>query len=65
MLWTLEVEVLDLPISNNFCIWTLKQFNNHSMLYKALEYDESVFLKHKFEKINMIWFINFLLWTFK
>jgi hypothetical protein len=31
MLWTLEVEVLDLPTNNSFGMWTLKQL-------KYLEY---------------------------
>jgi hypothetical protein len=35
------------------------------MLYMELEYDESLFYFLKYEKIDIIWFIKKLLWTFK
>jgi hypothetical protein len=62
---TLEVEVLDMPTSNNFCIWTWNDWNIYSMLYRELEYDESFFYKHKYEKIDIIWFVEFFLWILK
>jgi len=40
-------------------------WNINSMLYREFEYDESFFLKHKSKKIDIIWFIEFLLLTFK
>jgi len=35
------------------------------MLYRELEYDESFFYKHKYEKIDIIWFVEFFLWILK
>ncbi len=35
------------------------------MLYGGLEYDEYIFLKHKFENIDIIWFIIFFVMDLK
>jgi hypothetical protein len=61
----LGVEVLDCRLVIIYIYGLWNDWNICNMLYGGLEYDEYIFLKHKFENIDIIWFIIFFVMDLK